>query len=120
MKITVKENSKNYACSVVEIKNLFPIEGADKIQRCTINGNDVIVSKDIKLGDIMLYFPALCKLNLDFCRYNNLFSDSSLNLNKTSKGYLNSKGRTKAIKLKNTISQGLLMPLESLNFINEL
>jgi len=49
MKITVKENSKNYACSVVEIKNLFPIEGADKIQRCNINGNDVIVSKDIKL-----------------------------------------------------------------------
>ena len=29
MKLTIQENSKNYACSVVEIKELFPIEGAD-------------------------------------------------------------------------------------------
>lgn len=120
MKLTISDNSKNYTCTVVEIKNIFPIEGADKIQRCVVQGNDIVCSKDVKVGDVMLYFPALCKLNLNFCKYNNLFSDSSLNLNKTSKGYLNSKGRTKAIKLKNTISQGLLMPLESLNFINEL
>lgn len=26
IKLETKENSKNYACSVVEIKNLFPIE----------------------------------------------------------------------------------------------
>ena len=119
MKITVKENSKNYACSVVEIKNLFPIEGADKIQRCNINGNDVIVSKDIKLGDKMLYFPALCKLNLDFCKFNNLFSNTELNADTNKKGYLSSNGRTKALKLRGIISDGLLMPLESLNFINK-
>ena len=26
MRKTIKENSKNYACSVVEIKGVFPIE----------------------------------------------------------------------------------------------
>jgi hypothetical protein len=53
MKLSIKENSTNYVCTVVEIKDLFPIEGADKIQRCVVNGNDVVVSKDVKLGDIL-------------------------------------------------------------------
>jgi len=38
MKLTIKESNKNYACSVVEIKELFPIEGADAICRVVING----------------------------------------------------------------------------------
>ena len=33
MKLSIKENSKNYVCTVVEINKLFPIENADKIQR---------------------------------------------------------------------------------------
>lgn len=31
MKLSVKGGSTNYGCTVVEIKNLFPIEGADFI-----------------------------------------------------------------------------------------
>lgn len=120
MELKIKEGSENYCCTVVKIKDLHLMEGCDNIQRCVVEGNDVVVSKSVKKDDIMLYFPALCRLNLDYCRYNNLFSEVSLNLDKNSKGYLNSKGRTRAIKLKNVVSQGLLMPLESLNFINEL
>jgi|JI9StandDraft_1071089.scaffolds.fasta_scaffold48923_3 tRNA-binding EMAP/Myf-like protein len=117
MKITVKENSKNYACSVVEIKNLFPIEGADKIQRCNINGNDVIVSKDIKLGDKMLYFVSGTKLNVDFCKFNNLLTDKEQNKDVTKVGYISHKQfRVKAIKLKGVISDGVLLPIESLSF----
>ena len=67
MKLTIKENSTNYVCTVVEIKNLFPIEGADKIQRCNVNGNDVVVSKDVKLGDKMLYFVSGTRLNSEYC-----------------------------------------------------
>jgi tRNA-binding EMAP/Myf-like protein len=116
MKITIKENSNNYVCTVVEIKDLFPIEGADKIQRCVVNGNDVVVSKDVKLGDKMIYFVSGTRLNLDFCKFNNLFSDSQLNADVNKKGYLSSNGRTKALKLRGIISDGLLMPLESLGF----
>ena len=36
MKIKIKENSKNYVCSVIEITELFPIEGADRIKRTVI------------------------------------------------------------------------------------
>jgi hypothetical protein len=79
MKLSIKENSTNYVCTVVEIKDLFPIEGADKIQRCVVNGNDVVVSKDVKLGDKMLYFVSGTRLNEDYCRYNNLLDKAESN-----------------------------------------
>jgi tRNA-binding EMAP/Myf-like protein len=117
MKLSIKENSTNYVCTVVEIKNLFPIEGADKIQRCVINGNDVVVSKDVKLGDKMLYFVSGTKLNEDYCKYNNLLDKAESNNDTTKKGFISYKQfRVKAIKLRGIVSDGMLMPLESLGF----
>ena len=117
MKLSVKENSKNYVCTVVEIDKLFPIENADKIQRCVINGNDVIVSKDVKIGDKMLYFVSGTRLNVDFCKFNNLLTDKEQNKDITKTGYISHKQfRVKAIKLKGVISDGILLPIESLSF----
>ena len=115
MKLKIKEGSENYACSVIKIEHLYPIEGADKIQGCLVNGNDVVVSKNVKIGDIMLYFVSGTKLNVDYCKYNDLLTDAEMNRNKV-KGYISHKQfRVKAIKLKGIISDGILMPLESLN-----
>lgn len=117
MKLSIKENSTNYVCTVVEIKNLFPIEGADKIQRCVVNGNDVVVSKDVKLGDKMLYFVSGTKLNEDYCKYNNLLDKAESNNDTTKKGFISHKQfRVKAIRLRGIVSDGMLMPLESLGF----
>jgi tRNA-binding EMAP/Myf-like protein len=117
MKLSIKENSTNYVCTVVEIKDLFPIEGADKIQRCVVNGNDVVVSKDVKLGDKMLYFVSGTKLNEDYCKYNNLLDKAESNNDITKKGFISHKQfRVKAIRLRGIISDGMLMPLESLGF----
>ena len=117
MKLSIKENSTNYVCTVVEIKDLFPIEGADKIQRCVVNGNDVVVSKDVKLGDKMLYFVSGTKLNEDYCKYNNLLDKAESNNDTTKKGFISYKQfRVKAIRLRGIVSDGMLMPLESLGF----
>jgi hypothetical protein len=120
MKLSIKQGSENYACTVVEIDKLFPIEGADKIQRALILNNDVIVSKDVKIGDKMLYFVSGTKLNSEYCKYNNLFTDKTLNKDTEKTGYISPKQcRVKAIKLRGVISDGILMPLESLvNFYN--
>lgn len=118
MNLTIKQGSENYTATIVEIKNIFPIEGADKIVRTNVEGNDVIISKDEKIGTKMIYFVSGTKLNPDFCKYNNLFNDSSLNLDNTKKGHISKTGRTKAIKLKGIISDGLLLPMESLEFLN--
>jgi len=116
MKLTIKENSTNYVCSVVEIKEIYDIEGADRIKRTVIFGNNVIVGTDVKIGDKMLYFVSGTRLNADFCKYNNLLTDAEQNKDKKV-GYISHKQfRVKAIKLKGVISDGILLPIESLSF----
>lgn len=116
MKIKIKENSKNYVCSVIEITELFPIEGADRIKRTVIFGNNVIVGLDVKIGDKMLYFVSGTKLNPEYCKYNNLLTDAEQNKDKKV-GYISHKQfRVKAIKLKGVISDGILLPVDSLTF----
>lgn len=118
MKLSIKENSVNYVCTVVEIteKALYPIEGADKIQRVVIQGNDVVCSKEVKVGDKMLYFTSGTRLNEDYCKFNNLLDKSELNNDPTIRGFISYKQfRVKAIKLRGIISNGMLMPLSSLS-----
>jgi len=121
MKLTIKENSTNYTCTVVKIENIFPIEGADNIVRTIVNGNDVVISKNVNIGDIMLYFVSGTRLNSEYCIKNNLLDKAELNHDPTKKGFISYKQfRVKAIKLKGIISDGMLMPLESLNpFLQE-
>lgn len=116
MELKKIKGSENYLCTVVEIKELFPIEGADRIQRTVIYSNSVIVSKDVKVGDKMLYFNSGTKLNEDFCKWNNLLTNKELNKDKKP-GYISYKQlRVKAIRLKGIISDGILLPMESLWF----
>ena len=82
MKLTVNENSRNYACSVVEIKDLFPIEGADAIVRTIVNGNNVVVPKTTEVGSKMLYFVSGTKLSADYCKANNLYDKAEENKEK--------------------------------------
>jgi hypothetical protein len=115
MKLTINENSKNYACSVVEIKNLFDIEGADNIKRTVVNGNNVVVPKTTEIGSKMLYFVSGTKLSADYCHRNNLYDKAEENENTEKRGFISFKQkRVKAIKLRGIISDGMLMPLDSL------
>ena len=116
MKLEIKENSKNYACSVVEIKDLFPIEGADAVVRTVVNGNNVVVPKSTEIGSKMLYFVSGTKLSADYCKLNNLLDKEELNMDTTKRGFISSKQfRVKAIKLRGIVSDGMLMPLNSLD-----
>jgi hypothetical protein len=115
MKLTIKEGSTNYACTVVEIKQIFDIEGADNIKRVVVEGNNVVVSKDTKVGDVMLYFVSGTRLNKDFCFKNDLYDKPEENINTDKKGYISHRQqRVKAIKLRGIVSDGMLMPLHSL------
>lgn len=77
--LKIAEDSENYACTVVEIGEMYPIPDADRIVRTVINGNDVIVSKETKKGDIVLYFCAGTQLEQGFCFDNNLYDNKELN-----------------------------------------
>jgi tRNA-binding EMAP/Myf-like protein len=118
MKLIIKEGSTNYACSVVEIKDLFPIEGADNVLRVVVNGNNVVVPKSTEIGSKMLYFPSGCKLSEDYCKNNSLYDKEEYNLDNTKKGFISFKNRRiKCLRLRGVVSDGMLMPIESLNYI---
>lgn len=119
MKKTIREDSTNYVASIVEVKDIFNIEGADKIKRTVIYSNDIIIGTDINVGDKMIYFNSGTKLNIDFCKFNNLLTDAELNKDKKP-GYVSYKKLLiKAIKLRGVVSDGILLPMESLFYINE-
>lgn len=119
MKISIKENSKNYACAVVEIKEVHSIEGADRVQKVIVQGNEVVCSKDVKVGDTMLYFCSGTKLNEDYCRFNNLLDKAEMNNDTSVKGFISHKQfRCKAVKLRGIVSNGMLMPLNSLDALH--
>jgi len=117
-KLSVKENSKNYACTVVEIGEVFDIEGADLIKRVVVLGNNVVVSKDVLPGQKMLYFVSGTKLSAEYCKLNNLYDKSEENIDPEKRGFISYRQRRiKAIKLRGIISDGMLMPLNSLQKI---
>lgn len=119
MKKIVRENSENYVVSVVEIGEIFDIPNADKIKRTVIYGNNIIIDTSVQTGDKMLYINSGTKLNIEFAKFNNLLTDAELNKDKKP-GYVSAKKLLiKAIKLRGIVSDGILLPMEALHFINE-
>lgn len=98
LEIKNTENT-NYLAKVVTISQLKPIEGADRIQIAVVDFNDVVVSKEVQIGDVMVYFPVECAINLDFLSFTNVFRNPELNKDQETKGFFEDKGRVKAIKM---------------------
>lgn len=110
-------NEENYSAIVVEINKTVPIKDADFIHNLVIMGNLIIASKDTKEGDIGIYFPIESLLSNDFVRNNNLYVNKELNSDIEKKGYINEDRRVRYVKLRNSKSEGLFLPLSSLSYI---
>lgn len=78
-----KKNNENpnYLCTFCKIGEVFPIEGADKLVKTVVNGYDIIISKDHKEGDIVIYFPVESSINEMYLSANNLFERSEFERN---------------------------------------
>lgn len=81
-------------------------------------GNSCLVGKDSDENLPYLFFPAECKISKDFLSANNLFRHSNLNSDDTKKGFFEDSCRVKAVKFKGVISSGFVIPLSSLDCIN--
>jgi len=111
-----KPKNENYAATVIEIKTLVPLADCDYVQAAIIMGNQVIVGKDIKVGDIGLYFPLETQLTDIYLKHNNLYRKPELNIDPKQKGYFEENGRIRAVKFKGHKSEGLYMPHSSIVF----
>lgn len=107
-----KEHNPNYLAKIVRIDNLKPIEGADRIQIAVVDFQDVIVSKETMVGDIMVYFPIECQINKEFLSFTNTFRNPELNQDKEAKGFFEENARVRAMKMmKGKVrSMGYLVP----------
>lgn len=138
-----EDANPNYLATICQIENLYPIEGADKLMRTTINGNDMVVSKDMKIGDVVVYFPVETAICEQFLSANNLYELSEAHRNANFKeveelikyantaeddydakqsmamaksmcGFFNKRGRVRMLKLRGQYSMGFVIPVESL------
>lgn len=99
-------NIKRKLASVQRIRDIQPIAGADRIEVATINSWKIVVAKnEWKVGDLCVYFEIDSFLPIEE-KYEFLHDKCYKILDKVG-GY-----RIKTIKLRNQISQGLIMPLD--------
>lgn len=114
-----KKANINYLAKIVNIKEFspHPKPTVERLKCATVDGFTILVGIDSEPG-LYVYFPAGCKINPEFLRYNNLFRHTELNANPDKSGMFDDNGRVKAIKLQDVISEGFLLPAVMLsNFI---
>ena len=103
-----------YCAYIVELKSLREHSNADRLLCTEVFGNNVIVSKDYYKGQKCIFFPTDGKIGLEFAEKNNLVRKKDENGNNIG-GYLDpDKRNVTALKLRGEKSEGLLLPIESL------
>lgn len=107
----------NYLAKIVHLDTFVPHPDSEvsKLKCCKVDGYTIICSIDSEPGDYV-YFPAGCCLNPELLSYANLYRDPTKNLDTSESGMFESNGRVKMIKLRGCLSEGFILPLETLNF----
>ena len=105
-----------YNAYVTKLKNVRPHSNADRMLLADCFGNTICVGLGAKNGDIGVYFPTDGQLSVEHAEKNNLVRKKDEN-GKNIGGYLDpDKRNITAIKLRGEKSDGLFMPLESLEY----
>ena len=105
-----------YYAYITRIKNLHKHPNADRLQIGECFGNAVVVSLEYADNQLGIYFPSDGQLSTEFAEKNNLVrkkDDAGNNIG----GYMDpDKRNVTAIKLRGEKSDGLFLPLTSLDF----
>lgn len=102
---------------IAKIDKLEEIPGANTIQLAFVLGEQVIVGKDKKVGDVGILFPAETQLSEDYCKYNNLYRHSDLNANPEAKGFFEDNRKVRAMKFMKVKSEAYFAEWSTLDYI---
>lgn len=105
----------NHCGYVIKVEHLRPHINADKLQILEVFGTSTVVSLDVKVGDIGIYFPTDLQLSEEYCDVNDLCRER-LDGSKGSGFLERNKRNVRTIRLRQEYSDGLYMPLSSLAF----
>lgn len=109
-----------YNAYVTRIKNLHKHPNADRLQIGECFGNAVIVSMEYENNQLGIYFPSDGQLSVEFAEANNLLRKKDENGNNIG-GYMDpDKRNVTAIKLRGEKSDGLFLPLKSLESFGDI
>lgn len=112
----IKPKNSNYAAVIAKVNNTMTLDNCDNVHGAIILGNHIIVSKSVKKDDLGVYFPLESALSSEYMHNNNLYNKAELNKDVTQKAYFDKNGRVRAQNFRGHKSEGLFMPLESLEF----
>lgn len=108
-----------YCAYVTKLKNVRKHPNADRLVLADVFDSTVVVGANSTDGDVVIYFPCDGQLSVDYCKENDLVRRKDENGNNVG-GFLDpDKRNVKAIKLRGERSDGLVMPLSSVAYINE-
>ena len=109
-----------YTAFITRIKNLRPHPNADRLQMGECFGNTVIVSLEYEDNQLGIYFPSDGQVSVEFATVNNLVRKKDENGNNIG-GYMDpDKRNVTAIKLRGEKSDGLFLPLKSLETFGDI
>jgi len=107
----------NHKAIIAKVDRIVPIPGADRIQVAYVLGESVVVSKDVDVGFLGVFFPVDLQLSEDYCRNNNLFRDSEKNLDTSKKGFFENSRRVRCQPFLKVKSQGYFADLSTLDYL---
>ena len=109
-----------YNAYITRIKNMHKHPNADRLQIGECFGNAVIVSMEYEDNQLGVYFPSDGQLSIEFADVNNLLRKKDENGNNIG-GYMDPEKRNvTAIKLRGEKSDGLFLPLKSLESFGDI
>ena len=109
-----------YNAYITRIKNLRQHPNADRLQMGDCFGNTVIVSMEYEDKQLGVYFPSDGQLSVEFAEANNLLRKKDAEGNNIG-GYMDpDKRNVTAIKLRGEKSDGLFLPLKSLESFGDI
>lgn len=109
-----------YTAFITRLKNVRPHPNADRLQMGECFGNTVIVSLEYEDNQLGIYFPSDGQVSVEYATVNNLVRKKDENGNNIG-GYMDpDKRNVTAIKLRGEKSDGLFMPLKSLETFGDI
>lgn len=106
----------NYQAIIAKIDRVVEIPNAESIQIGFVLGESVVIGKNTNEGEVGVFFCAGTQLSEDFCKNNNLYRDSTKNLDSEKTGFFDDNRKVRAQPFMKVRSEGYFTTLDSLTF----
>ncbi|MFZ2992613.1 MAG: RNA ligase family protein [Microgenomates group bacterium] len=107
----------SYFAKVIQANDIVVHPNADKLNILRYGNEQFVISKDIEIGQIVVLFPTDGQLSHEFCKFNNLYRDTSKNRDKSKAGFFEDGRRVRSQPFRGVKSYGFVATLEMFDFV---